>query len=148
MGEWCLRNLERGGFNGKIYPVNPSHSEVAGLPCYASLNALPETPQLVIFAVSDQRVEAALDDAIEIGVPAAVIMSTLVVDDDAAPSLKQSVTEKVAAAGMLVCGANGMGFYNVRDQVWACGFDSAEHAMGGNVAIVSHSGSGMSGIID
>ena len=29
---------------------------------------------------------------------------------------------------MIVCGANGMGFYNVRDHVWACGFDSSDHA--------------------
>jgi len=49
---------------------------------------------------------------------------------------------------MMVCGANGMGYYNVRDHVWTCGFDSAEHAAPGNVALISHSGSGMSGIID
>jgi acyl-CoA synthetase (NDP forming) len=49
---------------------------------------------------------------------------------------------------MLVCGANGMGYYNVRDRVWTCGFDSAPHEPPGNVALISHSGSGMSGIID
>ncbi len=49
---------------------------------------------------------------------------------------------------MLVCGANGMGFYNVRDHVWACGFDSCGHEAPGNVALISHSGSGMSGLID
>ena len=49
---------------------------------------------------------------------------------------------------MLVCGANGMGFYNVRDNVWACGFDSTSHAGPGNATLISQSGSGMSGIID
>ncbi len=49
---------------------------------------------------------------------------------------------------MLVCGANGMGFYNVRDHVWACGFDSTSHPGPGNVTLISHSGAGMSGIID
>ncbi len=49
---------------------------------------------------------------------------------------------------MLVCGANGMGFYNVRDHVWTCGFDSAEHPAPGNVTLLTHSGSAMSGIID
>jgi len=49
---------------------------------------------------------------------------------------------------MLVCGANGMGYYNVRDHVWTCGFDSSMHEAPGNVALISHSGSGMSGIID
>jgi acyl-CoA synthetase (NDP forming) len=41
-----------------------------------------------------------------------------------------------------------MGFYNVRDHVWTCGFDSADHHAPGNVTLISHSGSGMSGIID
>jgi acyl-CoA synthetase (NDP forming) len=41
-----------------------------------------------------------------------------------------------------------MGFYNVRDHVWACGFDSSLHEAPGNVALISHSGSGMSGLID
>jgi len=49
---------------------------------------------------------------------------------------------------MLVCGANGMGFYNIRDSVWACGFDSRMHAAPGNASLISHSGSGMCGIID
>jgi len=49
---------------------------------------------------------------------------------------------------MMVCGANGVGYYNVRDHVWTCGFDSAAHEAPGNVALISQSGSGMSGIID
>ena len=49
---------------------------------------------------------------------------------------------------MLVCGTNGMGFYNVRDHVWGCGFDSAMHEAPGNVSLISHSGAGMSGLLD
>jgi acyl-CoA synthetase (NDP forming) len=49
---------------------------------------------------------------------------------------------------MLLCGANCMGFYNVRDHVWACGFDSGDHAAPGKVALISHSGSGMCGLVD
>jgi acetate---CoA ligase (ADP-forming) len=148
LGEWSLQNLLRGGYRGAIYPVNPRYEELQGLRCYARLDALPATPDLVIFGVGDERIEAALDEAIAENVPAAVIMSTLVLDDDAAPPLRERVQAKIRAAGMLVCGANGMGFYNVRDHVWACGFDSSEHEAPGNVALISHSGSGMSGLID
>lgn len=148
LGEWALRNLEIGGYRGAIYPVNPRYEELAGYRCYAELGELPETPDLVIFALGDQRIERALDDAIAARVPAAVIQSTLYIDDDNDPPLRERVREKIANAGMLVCGANGMGFYNVRDHVWTCGFDSAPHEAPGNVALISHSGSGMSGIID
>lgn len=148
MGEWALANLDKGGFTGSVYPVNPGYRELAGRRCYAELAELPEVPSLVIFAIGDRRIEEALDDAIGLGVPAAVIMSPLALDEDSHPPLKDRVRQRVSAAGMLVCGANGMGFYNVRDRVWACGFDSADHEPPGSVAIISHSGAGMSGIID
>jgi len=109
---------------------------------------LPEVPELALFALGDRRLEAALDEAIACGVPAAVLMSTLALDEDVPPGLRERVREKVRDAGMLVCGANGMGFYNVRDRVWACGFDSREHPQPGNVSLISHSGAGMSGILD
>jgi len=148
LGEWSLTNLLKGGFSGDIYPVNPKYTELQNIRCYSSLSELPVVPELVIFGVGDHSIEVALRDAIAVGVPAAVIQSPLVLDDDATPNLKERVTQRVRSAGMLVCGANGMGFYNVRDYVWACGFDSSEHAAPGNVALISHSGSGMSGLID
>ena len=148
LGDWALRNLRIGGYRGAIYPVNPRHDELQGLPCYPALADLPEAPDLVVFAVGDQNLEAALDESIAAGVPAAVIQSTLYVDDDDDPPLRARVQDKIRQAGMLVCGANGMGYYNVRDHVWTCGFDSAPHAAPGSVTLISHSGSGMSGIID
>ena len=148
LGEWALKNLGLGGYPGRIYPVNPNYDELQGHRCYASLADLPETPDLVIFAVGDQRIECSLDEAIAAGVPAAVLQSTLYLDDDSDPPLRERVRAKIQASGMLVCGANGMGFYNVRDNVWTCGFDSTSHEASGNVALISHSGSGMSGIID
>ena len=110
--------------------------------------ALPVAPDLVIFAVGDHRLESVLDAAIERGARAAVIMSTLYLDDDASPPLRERVAKKIHDAGLVVCGANGMGFYNVRDKVWGCGFDSADHKAPGNVALISQSGAGMSGLID
>ncbi len=148
LGEWALKNLQTGGFTGILYPVNPNYEVLQGNRCFASLAELPETPDLVVFAVGAARIEAALDEAIAAGVPAAVIQSTLVLDNDKKPLLQNRVKKKIRNAGMLVCGANGMGYYNVRDHVWTCGFDSTEHKAPGNITLISHSGSGMSGIID
>jgi len=149
VGSQVIRNLQQGGFKGALYPVNPTRKTVFGLPCHTSLADLPETVEQVIFAVSDSRVEAALDDTIAHGARALTIYSTLVLDNDGSPNLRQRVAEKIRASGLLVCGANGMGYYNFQDGIWACGFDTRlNHARGGNVALISHSGSGMSGIID
>ena len=148
IGQLALFNLLQGKYPGQLYPVNPGYEELQGLACYPSLESLPEIPDLVIFGVGDTRIEAAIDDAIIAGVKAAVIMSTLVIDDDTDPPLKERVAQKLRSAGMLACGGNGMGFYNIRDRVWACGFDARTHTPPGNVALLSHSGSGMCGIVD
>ena len=129
MGWWAIENLERGGYAGSILPVNPRYETLAERRCYARVADLPERPDLAIFALGDRNIEAALDEVIAAAIPAAVIMSPLVTDDDiadeATPDLKTRLQDRIDAAGLLVCGANGMGFYNVRDRVWACGFDSS-----------------------
>jgi len=148
MGEWSLKNLLRGGYKGEIYPVNPRYDEVQGIKCYPSIGEIPASPELFIFSVGDHRLEVVLDQAIAAGAEAAVLMSTLFMDDDSTPTLKERVLQTIKESELIVCGANGMGFYNVRDHVWACGFDSSMHEGPGNVALISHSGSGMSGLID
>jgi acetate---CoA ligase (ADP-forming) len=148
LGQETLYNLTRGKYPGKIYPVNPRYGELSGLPCYPDLKALPKTPELVIFCVGDHRVEQVLDEVIAIGASAVSIMSSLVIDDDDTPNLKSRLQKKIADAGILACGGNGMGFYNVSDRVVACGFDGRVHEPPGNVSLISHSGSGMCSIVD
>ena len=53
--------MQKGGFKGTIYPINPSREEVQGLKSYASLAQLPEVPELVLIVVAgDKAVEARL----------------------------------------------------------------------------------------
>ncbi len=143
-----VANLLKGGFDGALFAVNPRYQSVCGVPCFPSLAALPEPVEHVIFAVSDERIEAALDEVIAHGARAATIMSSLVLAQDRKPNLQERVLAKIRASGLVVCGANGMGFYNFAAGIWACGFETRVHARGGNVAYISHSGSGMCGIVD
>ena len=149
VGWQSVHNLLAGGFEGNIYPLNPAYDTVQGLPCYPDLAALPETVDHVICAISDQGIEAALDEVIGHGARAATIMSQLLVEEDTVPRLQQRVESKILASGLLVCGANCMGFYNGHDSVWVSGFDTREnHIRGGNVTLISQSGAGMCGIVD
>ena len=149
VGRQIVHNLLAGKYEGNIYPVNPGRDSVLGLPCYPELSSLPETVEHVAFAVSDQRIEAALAETIIHGALAATIMSQLIVENDSTPLLQQRIEDQVRASGLIVCGANAMGLYNCHDGIWMCGFDTREnHPRGGNVTLISHSGAGMSGIVD
>ena len=148
VGRTAVENLLKGGYAGPLYAVNPGYASVCGVPCYPSLTALPVPVEHVIFAVGDARVEGALDEAIAHGARAATLMSSLVLEADREPLLRDRVAAKIRASGLLVCGANGMGFYNFADGIWACGFRTRMHGRDGNIAYISHSGSGMCGIVD
>lgn len=148
VGNSVLKNLLQGEYPGALYAVNPGHAEIEGVPCYPSLSALPQPVQHAIFAVSDRRLEAALDEAIGCGVKAATIFSSLALRKDIEPPLKHRVREKVRQAGLLLCGANSMGFYNFAHSVWVGGFPTRSHHKPGNAVLISQSGAGMSGIVD
>ena len=148
VGRNTVENLLKGGYEGGLYAVNPGRKSVLGVPCYPSLATLPEPVEHVIFAVADTRMDAALDDVIAHGARAATMMSSLVVEGDTDPPLRDRLLAKIRKAGLVVCGANGMGFYNFADGIWGCGFKTRMHRRGGNVAYISHSGSGMCGIVD
>lgn len=149
VGRRTMENLLTGCFQGRLYAVNPAYDSVCGVPCFPDLASLPDRVEHVIFTVGDARIEAALDATIAHQARAATLMSSLVLKEDDKPLLQQRVAQKVETSGLMVCGANGMGFYNFVDGVWVCGFDTREnHVRGGNVTLISHSGSGMAGIMD
>jgi acyl-CoA synthetase (NDP forming) len=148
VGRHTIENLLKGGYEGGLYAVNPGRKTVLGVACYPSLDALPKPVEHVIFAIADTRIEAALDEVIGHGARAATMMSSLVIEGDSDPPLRDRVLAKIRESGLVVCGANGMGFYNFVDGIWGCGFRTRMHRRGGNVAYISHSGSGMCGIVD
>src|SRR5579862_1817335 len=51
IGGMALRLLKDCGFEGEIYPINPTARDVQGLRAFASLTALPDTPDAAIVAV-------------------------------------------------------------------------------------------------
>lgn len=148
VGNTVLKNLLKGEFPGALYAVNPRYDEIEGVPCYPSLSALPQPVRHVIFAVSDERLEGLLDEALACGVEAAMIYSSLMPGTDSEPPLRQRVCEKAKQAGLLLCGANSMGFYNFAHNVWAGGFPTRSHHKPGKAVLISQSGAGMSGIVD
>tara|TARA_B100001250_G_scaffold146054_1_gene125018 strand:- start:2386 stop:4473 length:2088 start_codon:yes stop_codon:yes gene_type:complete len=148
MGSRVIKNLQQGGFKGKLYGLHPKNEDAFGVPCYPDFKSLPEKVEHAIFAVSDERVEGLVDAAIEAGVKAMSMMSMLYLDDDQKPYLKDRIQTKLKEANILLCGANGMGFFHIEKGVWVNGHFSRPNHEPGGVCIISQSGSGVAGIID
>jgi len=148
VGRRILETLLHGQYPGALYAINPKYDDVLGIPCFPDFASLPETVEHAVFAVSDHRLEAIFEEAVKTGVKAMTIMSMLYIENDMQPPLKERIQARVQETGVLVCGANGMGFYNFADRVTVGGFTTRPNHIAGNVALISHSGSGMAGIMD
>ena len=148
MGSRLIKNLQHGGFKGKLFGLHPKNKEAFGVPCYPDFKSLPEKVDHAIFAVSDKRIEGLIDAAIEADVKAMSIMSMLFIDDDKEPYLKDRIQLKLKDAEILLCGANGMGFFHIEKGVWVNGYYTRPNHEPGGICIISQSGSGLAGIID
>ncbi|HEY2541232.1 MAG TPA: CoA-binding protein, partial [Stellaceae bacterium] len=64
------------GYQGRIYPVTRSQSEVLGLSAYASVGDLPEAADLAVVVVPAAVVPSTLDECGARGIRAAVVISS------------------------------------------------------------------------
>lgn len=70
-GERTARNLA--GFAGRLHLVNARYDRIGEHPCYPSIAALPEVPDMVVAATPMEAAETVLQDCIAAGVGALVL---------------------------------------------------------------------------
>lgn len=140
-GHDMMRMVRNGGFKGDVFAINPNYAEIEGFPCVPDLRRLSESPDLVVLAVKNERLEDGMKEAVAVGAKAAVIFASGQLAADVAPVLTQRLAAIARDARMPVCGANCMGFYNDLDNVWICGFPSPRRPDRGSIALIAHSGS-------
>ncbi|MCU1614413.1 MAG: acyl-CoA synthetase forming [Frankiales bacterium] len=139
------------GYTGEIYPINPSRTEVQGLPSYAALTDLDKVPELALVVVPGDRVEAAVRDCAAVGVPVVIVMSAGFAESgpDGAAA-QQRIVDDARAAGTRLLGPNCLGAFN--SGTGLCASFSAAFVRGlptpGPVGIVSQSGAYGSHVIE
>ena len=108
-----LQALCKGGYRGRIYPVNPSYQEIDGLACFPSLAAIGAPVDVALIAIPAASVPAALEECAAAGVRHAVIISSGFAEGDAADlALEARVAQVARRTTMRICGPNAEGFYN------------------------------------
>lgn len=140
-GQVLAKMVLQSDYAGDVYLVNPRSSEILGRPCHADLESLPVTVDHVVIALGNPHLEAALRATIDHGARAATIYSSGVLEQDSEPRLLQRLTSMAKDAGLQVCGLNGMGFYNVSQDLYAGIFPRAAQIIKGEISYIAQSGS-------
>ena len=143
VGRGMVEALERIGFTGAIYPINPKYATVAGRNCYASLRELPEPPDVVSFCIRNDGVVENLRVAAERGARAAVIYDGGFAEIGGdGKAMQAEITGICREAGISLCGPNCMGVLNPPARSTTFKQEVRDpQALIGNVALISQSGS-------
>jgi len=109
-----LRFLQRFGFKGDIFPINPTRVETQGLRTWAKLKDLPRAPELAIVALAGDDAFQALDDCADMGVKTAVVMTGGLTENDPVHGKEKErrMVERAHAKGMRIVGPNSQGMAN------------------------------------
>lgn len=134
------------GYQGRIYPVNPRYTEIAGLRCYPTLESLPEQVDHVVISLANAQLEPGLELAIAHGAKAATIFGSGQIDGDTEPRLPRRIKSRAEAAGIAICGPNSMGFYTPLVGLRVAGFPSPPALRRGGIAFIAQSGSAFSAL--
>jgi len=118
LGASVLANLERQGFAGPIYLVNPKRSEIAGRPCVATVADLPPGIDTAVLAIPRAGVLDVIRGLAARSVGAAVVFSAGFAEDGPQGLADQEEIGRIARdANMVVEGPNCLGLVNFVDRV-------------------------------
>jgi acyl-CoA synthetase (NDP forming) len=135
--------LRRYGYAGQVYPVNPRAAMVQGLPAYASLQALPEAPDLAIVAVEAEKAPEAVEQCADRGVRCVVVFSSGFAElGEKGRAMQERLRAAARRTGMRVLGPNCLGAVSIAEKSIATFSIVLDHSLpaAGSLGIVSQSG--------
>jgi len=147
VGGCVLRNLQRDGFTGPLYPVNPHHETVYGLPCHARVGEVDAPIDLAIIATPADTVAQIVRECGAHGIGVAIVMSAGFGEAGPEGRQRESVLQGCARSfGVRVLGPNCLGMLRPSRHLNAS--FSRNSAVPGRLALVSQSGALCTAILD
>ena len=142
IAETVRDNLRLMGSETRCHFVNPKYDELLGQPCYPSLEALPEKPDIALVALNPLRAAVVTQAAADAGIPAVIIPGGGVVEGGAAAAAMQAEVADIARRhGIALVGPNCMGVIDLTVNAATYIGDVSPYLPRGGVAGIAQSGS-------
>lgn len=147
VGGRMLENLVSAGFQGRLVLVNPKYRSLRGVPCFPSLDALPETVDLAVVVTPSATVPGVIEACGRRGIRAAVVI-TAGFSEAGAPgaALEAELIAAAHRAGVRVLGPNCLGL--MRPPLGLNATFARGSALPGSLALVSQSGAVCTALLD
>ncbi|MFT3779458.1 MAG: bifunctional acetate--CoA ligase family protein/GNAT family N-acetyltransferase [Ottowia sp.] len=141
VGGTLWRNMRGGGIKGPVYPVNPKYATLSGQRCHASVDALPEAPELAVICTPAATVVDLVRQLARRGTRAAVVISA-----GLTAAQKQAMLDAARPTLMRILGPNCVGLLAPHARLNASFAHIA--ARPGELAFVSQSGALVTAMLD
>ena len=147
VGRTLLANLVRGSYHGRVFAVNPKHSEILGAKCYRSVAALPGPVDLAVIVTPAPTVPGVVRDCVDAGAKSAIVISAGFKErGEEGTELERQIHTELRGGPMRLVGPNCLGMMNPWLGVNAT--FAQDIARPGNVAFLSQSGALLTSILD
>lgn len=148
LGYGLARNLINSGYTGAIHFINPKGGDLLGRIIHASLRDVPDPIDLAVLLVPPPAVPAAIKDAGERGIKAAIIATGGFRETgQEGAALEEECLELAKSYGMRLVGPNCIGLVNTHLPLDTT-FLQPPGPPAGEIAFVSHSGAICAAVID
>jgi acetyl coenzyme A synthetase (ADP forming)-like protein len=137
IGNSVMKNLINGGYQGQIYPINPSADEILGLKAYKSVKDVPGDIDVAVFAIPAKFVAAAIAECGEKKIPGAVLIPSGFAETGNVAG-QQEIIEVGRKHAVRLMGPNIYGFYYTWSNL--CATFCTAYDVKGNAALSSQSG--------
>ena len=105
-------------YPGKLYAVNPTRSEISGIPCFPSVNDLPEAVDTAFIQIAAKGVPGVIEQCVEKNVKSIIIHSAGLGESGAeGKKTRQRILSQVREAGIRVVGPNCAGIANITESI-------------------------------
>jgi len=75
IGFEVLRSLSQYDYGGKVYPINPTRSELLGMKCYSSVLDVPDMIDLAVFTLRSKMIPKLMEECGRKGIKNVIIVS-------------------------------------------------------------------------
>lgn len=137
LGHTVMSNLVAGGYQGKIFPVNPAGGEIMGMPAFKDVDAIPSDIDLAVIVIPAAAVPGVVKSCADRKTKFSAIISSGF-SEIGNSEVEKTMVGYANARGMRVLGPNIIGLYSSSVSMNAT-FGPGD-IPAGNVAIITQSG--------
>jgi acyl-CoA synthetase (NDP forming) len=142
IGKWgaiVFLNILMGGYQGKLYPVNPKGEMVFNHPAYPKVTDIPEPVDLAVIAIPARVIKEAVQECIRKGIRMAIVItSDFSETGEEGARLERELVETARSGGLRLVGPNTMGIFSGSASLTA--LMPPVRPRKGSVSLVSQSG--------